>query len=54
MDDGRGRTTFSACDGGRLGSLDAGGFLVEVPRLRKYDKEDLGRFFSGDRVGAAD
>jgi len=55
MDDGRGRTTFSAHDG--LGSLDVLGLrrlLVEVPRLRKYDKDDLREFFSGDESGAAD
>ena len=57
MDDGRRRTTFSAHDGGGLGSFGMGGrrlLLVEVPRLRKHDRDVLRELFSGDGTGAAD
>lgn len=57
MEDGRRRTTFSARDVGGLGSLDMGGrrlLLVEVPRLRKHERDELRKLFSGDGTGAAD
>jgi len=57
MDDGRRRTTFSAHDGGGLGSLGMKGrglLLVEVPRLRKHDRDERRELFSGDGTGATD
>jgi hypothetical protein len=56
IDDGRGRTPFSAQGGGRIDS-DVGGLLVDTLLLRRQDdreREYLRFDFSGEGIGAVD